>query len=324
MNPGRSYPPCHSDSRLSFKAFFARRVLLDGLRGAGRWANRDIAVLQIGGPDGGLRRYRSGLLKRSKPFTAGCEGAIQFLVTAGLVDPAKVGIIGFQPHRMACRVHADPFSNAIGSWRRVADNIDGSYFQYVLDPNDRRIFDETREMGGLPLGDALGIWGAHGPRFQCRSGPRFPCAWNWIPGRSIQSSAPGEMFSNLRYLRKTGGVVRDPGHSNTVSTYCRIRHTAPCFTRRNRRLGSPSGSRGEEDPDPREGGPIRSLARTQKRNRSKGLSTSKNGGGYFERQREDQKRGALPEAPPTNGLLISLYPKRIMMIPRQQVCPFSC
>jgi dipeptidyl aminopeptidase/acylaminoacyl peptidase len=252
---GMAYYPVHYESGRSYPlviqthGYLSKRFSLDGSYStafaAQALANRDIAVLQIGGPDGGFDDIVA-TPKEVEAFTAGCEGAIQFLVTAGLVDPAKVGIIGFSRTGWLVEYMLTHSRTPLAA-AEVADNIDGSYFQYVLDPNDRRIFDEQGN-GGRPFGDALGIWARMAPGYNADR-VQVPLRMELDSGPIDSVLSAWEMFSNLRYLRKPVELFVIPD----------IQHGVHVLQNPAQRLASQGGTvdwfsfwlKGEEDPDPR-------------------------------------------------------------------------
>jgi Tol biopolymer transport system component len=252
---GMVYYPVHYESGRSFPlviqthGYDTQRFSVDGsfttVFAAQALANRDITVLQIGGPDGGIDDI-VGTPKEVEAFTAGCEGAIQFFVAAGLVDPAKVGIIGFSRTGWLVE-YMLTHSRTPLAVAEVADNIDGSYFQYVLDPNDRRFFDEQGN-GGRPLGDALGIWARMAPGYNADR-VHVPLRLELDSGPIDQILGAWEMFSNLRYLRKPVELFVIPD----------IQHGVHLLQNPAQRLASQGGTvdwfcfwlKGEEDPDPR-------------------------------------------------------------------------
>ncbi len=252
---GMVYYPVHYASGRSFPlviqthGYLPQQFSVDGgfttVFAAQALANRDIAVLQIGGPDGGFDDVL-GTPKEVEVFTAGCEGAIQFFVTAGLVDPAKVGIIGFSRTGWLVEYMLTHSATPLAA-AEVADNIDGSYFQYVLDPNDRRFLNEQGN-GGRPFGDALGIWTRMAPGYNADR-VQVPLRMELDSGPIDQVLGAWEMFSNLRYLRKPVELFVIPD----------IQHGVHLLQNPAQRLASQGGTvdwfsfwlKGEEDPDPK-------------------------------------------------------------------------
>jgi hypothetical protein len=128
----------------------------------------------------------------------------------------------------------------------VADNIDGSYVQYVLDPNDRRVFDE-KENGTRPFGAGVQTWAYMAPGFNVER-LHSPLRMELDMGPIDLILGPWEMFSNLRYLRKPVELFVIPD----------IPHGVHLLQNPAQRLASQGGTvdwfcfwlKGEEDPDP--------------------------------------------------------------------------
>lgn len=251
---GIVYYPVHYESGRSFPmviqthGYSLRQFSLDGsfttVFAAQALANRDIMVLQVGGPDGGIEDIVA-TPEEAAVYMAGFEGAIEHFVSAELADPGKIGIIGFS--RTGWHVEYMLTHSALPlAATEVADNIDESYLQYLLDPNDRRVFDEKGN-GGHPFGEGIRTWAdmapgfnadhVHSPlRMELDSGPidLILCAW--------------EMFSNLRYLQKPVELFVIPD----------IQHGVHILQNPAQRLASQGGTvdwfcfwlKNEEDSDP--------------------------------------------------------------------------
>jgi len=252
---GMIYYPVHHESGRSFPfviqthGYFLRQFSLDGsfttVFAAQALANRDIAVLQIGGPDAGIEDIVA-TPKEAEVFMAGCEGAIEFFVSAGLADQGKIGIIGFS--RTGWLVEYMLTHSAIPlAAAEVADNIDGSYLQYLLDASDRRVFDE-KQNGGRPFGKGIRTWARASPGFNADQ-VHVPLRMELDSGPIDQILGAWEMFSNLRYLRKPVELFVIPDIQQGVHL---LQNPA-------QRLASQGGTvdwfcfwlKGEEDPDPK-------------------------------------------------------------------------
>jgi len=251
---GMVYYPVHYESGRSFPlviqthGYSLRQFSLDGsfttVFAAQALANRDIMVLQAGGPDVGIEDIVASP-KEAEVFMAGCEGAVEFFVSAGLVDPKKVGIIGFSRTGWLVEYMLTHSAIALAA-AEVADNIDGSYVQYVLDPNDRRVFDE-KENGTRPFGAGVQTWAYMAPGFNVER-LHSPLRMELDMGPIDLILGPWEMFSNLRYLRKPVELFVIPD----------IPHGVHLLQNPAQRLASQGGTvdwfcfwlKGEEDPDP--------------------------------------------------------------------------
>ncbi len=161
-------------------------------------ANRDIVVLQVGGPDGGDKDIIATPLE-TNVYMAGFEGALQHFATVGLVNPEKVGIIGFSRSGWLVEYMLTHSQYAFAA-AEIADNIDGSYFQYVLAGNDIRAFYEA-DKGTSPFGSGLKVWMRESPGFNADK-IRTPLRLELDSGPISEILIQWEMFSNLRYLGK--------------------------------------------------------------------------------------------------------------------------
>ena len=205
---GTLYYPVHYQSGRKFPlviqthGYSANRFLLDGAFttafAAQALANHDIAVLQVGNPDGPDDDFIVSP-REPKVQMAGYQGAIDHFVASGLADRARVGIIGFS--RTGWYVE---YTLTHSSYRfaaaDVADNMDASYLQYVLSDAAARSEFEA-DNGALPIGHGVEIWVHSAPgfntdkmetplRLEIDSGPVDSVLRDW------------EIFSNLRYLHK--------------------------------------------------------------------------------------------------------------------------
>jgi len=161
-------------------------------------ANRDIAVLQLGAPDGSMSDIVA-TPKEPEVYMAGFEGAIKQFVAMGIADSKKIGVIGFSRTGWAVEYLLTHSQYEIAA-AEVADNMDGSYFQYITSDIAARAEYEA-DNGAPPFGEGLEVW--------LRSAPGFRADRVHAPLRLEIDTGPvdsvlseWEMFSNLRYLRK--------------------------------------------------------------------------------------------------------------------------
>lgn len=161
-------------------------------------ANRDIAVLQLGGSDDGDADVLA-TPKEPRVFVSGVEGAIRHFVADGLADRSHIGIIGFSRTGWLVEymlTHNDfPFCAA-----EVADNIDGSYVQYILG-QDFLKSEYGADNGALPYGAGLQTWLRNAPGFNCDK-IRAPLRIELDSGPMDRILGRWELFSNLRQLQK--------------------------------------------------------------------------------------------------------------------------
>jgi WD40-like Beta Propeller Repeat len=94
----------------------------------------------------------------------GLESAIDRLVSDGLVDPQRVGIIGFSRscYYVESVLIQDPDLFAAAT---VADGFDGSYFQYVLSIDGRVSYETDDIYGAPPVGNGFKEWAKRAPDF---------------------------------------------------------------------------------------------------------------------------------------------------------------
>jgi dipeptidyl aminopeptidase/acylaminoacyl peptidase len=159
-------------------------------------ASIGVAVLQIGGPEGGPKPFEELTdIERIKSVGAAMQTATEHLVSVGLVDGSRVGIMG---HSALGRVieHAlveseFPYAAAI-----AGDYADNNYMQEA--------FDWDHDFGrSFPFGDGLKTWLDESPAFNVER-IRTPLQ------QLLYSSSEGnasflfhwEMFSRLRFLHK--------------------------------------------------------------------------------------------------------------------------
>jgi dipeptidyl aminopeptidase/acylaminoacyl peptidase len=195
--PGKSFPLV-----IQTHGYLANQFSPDGVfstvSAAEALASHDIAVLQVGAPDVGGEEF---VLSPNEPivYMAGFEGAGDALVSRGLADRAKIGIIGFSRTGWYVEyllTHSDyKFAAA-----EVADNIDGGYLQYLFRGDGAKSEFEV-EHGARPFGKGLETW--------LRTAPAFNADRVTAPLRLEMDSGPAdeildfwEMFSNLRSLGK--------------------------------------------------------------------------------------------------------------------------
>jgi dipeptidyl aminopeptidase/acylaminoacyl peptidase len=205
---GMLYYPVHYEAGRRFPlviqthGYSAEKFSLEGafttVFAAQPLANRDIAVLQVGGPD---REGNDILATPQEPivFTAGIEGAINEFIASGLADSEKIGIVGFSRtgwlvEYMLTHSHV-PLAAA-----EVADNMDASYLQYLLSDSAGRGSAEA-ENGASPFGEGLETWIHAAPGFNAQK-IHTPLRMEIDTGAISSVLGAWEMFSNLRYLHR--------------------------------------------------------------------------------------------------------------------------
>lgn len=156
-------------------------------------ANRGIAVLQIEDKDPpGV----TGTPAEPQMYMATYEAAVEHLAAAGLVDPARVGLVGYSRtgwHVEYTLTHSKfPYAAAIAT-----DNFDGSYLQSLLLWTD----EYTTDNGGAPYGDGLKAWLENAPGFNADK-VATPLRLQ-IESAGLETIlSKWEMFTRLRQLKK--------------------------------------------------------------------------------------------------------------------------
>jgi len=195
--PGRTYPLV-----IQTHGYYAARFLPDGTFttafAAQPLANHDIAVLQVGGPDPPGNNIVVSPMEPEIQM-AGFEGAIDHFVAGGLVDRDKVGIIGFSRTGWYVEYMLTHSRYHLAA-AEVADNMDGSYVQYVLSEAAPRAEYEA-DNGARAIGDGVEAWMRMAPGFNADK-VHTPLRMEIDTGPVDSVLRDWELFSNLRYLRK--------------------------------------------------------------------------------------------------------------------------
>jgi dipeptidyl aminopeptidase/acylaminoacyl peptidase len=201
-------------------------------------AAKNIAVLQVD------EDYDDMLTPEELPREMGAfEGAIDYLDKKGIIDPKRVGIIGFSRtcfHTKYALTHSK-YRFAAAS---VTDGLDGGYFQYIAFSNAVPSVASSSEsvIGGPPFGPSLTRWLAASPGFsldrvqtplliEAPNPGALLSEWEWFAGLA-RLGKPVEMI----YMQDGDHPLQKPGD----------------------RLASQQGNvdwfvfwlKGEEEPDP--------------------------------------------------------------------------
>jgi dipeptidyl aminopeptidase/acylaminoacyl peptidase len=165
-----------------------------------------IMVLQLGGPDEDISSLEA-TPREPEMAVAGFESAIEQLVSDGMVDSKRIGIIGFSRTgwyvEYALTHSSFDFAAAI-----VADNMDGGYLQYVFGGPSQRA-ELEKDAGGRPLGDGLQAWFRNAPGFLADR-VRCPLRFELDSGPASDIILEWELFSHLRYLQKPAELFLIP------------------------------------------------------------------------------------------------------------------
>ena len=94
----------------------------------------------------------------------GFDSAIERLTTDGVVDPKRVGIIGFSRtcYYVESALIRDPNQFVAAT---IADGVDESYVQYLLFGLGQSHDEAPQIYGGTPFGEGLKTWTEHAPGF---------------------------------------------------------------------------------------------------------------------------------------------------------------
>jgi hypothetical protein len=136
----------------------------------------------------------------------GYAAAIDQLAVSGLVDPKKVGIIGFS---RTCWFVEESLLEAPGRYAAavIADGADQSYFQYMLVAPELPGLESERYNGGKPVGKALESWIKKAPNFRL-SVLLTPLRLQAINPASLVGE--WEIYASLRVQRKPVDMVYFP------------------------------------------------------------------------------------------------------------------
>jgi dipeptidyl aminopeptidase/acylaminoacyl peptidase len=122
-------------------------------------ASAGIVVLQMP-----TRRDRMVTADEASEQIEGFRSAIDRLAAAGLIDPVKVGIIGFSRtcYYVESALIRDPGRFAAAT---IADGVDESYMQFLLFGLGESQNEAVQMYGTSPFGDGLKAWMEHAPGF---------------------------------------------------------------------------------------------------------------------------------------------------------------
>jgi len=179
-------------------------------------AAADILVLQAGEPADPLTNMDNSEWFRSQMFGAigGYEAAVAQLVSDGLVDAKRVGVVGFS--RTCWNVtFALTHNPHLFSVATIADGITYDYFQYLQSADDKTVIDQLLvPYGAQPVGRGLENW--------LKRAPDFSLDQVDAPLR-IEAHEPATLllnwgtYSMLRILNRPVDLIMLPGASHVVS-----------------------------------------------------------------------------------------------------------
>jgi dipeptidyl aminopeptidase/acylaminoacyl peptidase len=201
-------------------------------------ANRDIMVLQLDGPAGGRLPGSS----EAQAFVSGVEGAIDKLSEMHLVDPSRVGLIGFSRTGWYVEYFLTHSRYPIAA-ATAADNVDQGYVQYLF--NSAIGVTETENLYGAPFWIKPERWLREAPGFNLKK-IRTPLRLEVESDGILFPFSQWEMFSGLKKLKKPVDLIYIPDAPHLL-------------VRPWHRLTSQGGNvdwfsfwlKSEEDPDPK-------------------------------------------------------------------------
>ncbi len=132
---------------------------------------------------------------------AGYEAAVRELASEGLIDPQRIGIIGFS-RTVYYVLEALTLSGLHFTAASVTDGVDAGYWQYLLDVdlNGNVLANENDQMlGARPFGAGLEQWMKHSPGFNMQK-IRTPLLVVGEGPFSLLSM--WQQYATLRYLHK--------------------------------------------------------------------------------------------------------------------------
>ncbi|MFZ3333725.1 MAG: hypothetical protein WA197_24010 [Candidatus Acidiferrales bacterium] len=236
--PGRRYPLVIQTHGFREKSFDPAGVFPSAFA-AQELAAADIVVLQV--EDCPIRSTS----EEASCQIAGYKAAIQQLAAAGLIDPDRVGIIGFS--RTCYYVMAaltDPALHLRAA--SITDGIILGYAQYMMSwnvLNNENAHEEDIMIGAPPFGKGLEDWLKHSPEFNL---DKISAPLQIVAIGRPSALGLWEPYAGLNYLHKPADFVLLPG----VGTHV--------LTNPAQRAASQTGTvdwfrfwlKGEVDPDP--------------------------------------------------------------------------
>ncbi len=143
----------------------------------------------------------------------GYESAIERLASDGLIDPSKVGIIGFSRTcyyvESALIKNPSRFAAAV-----IADGVDESYMQYMLFDVGRSPNEGTQIYGSAPFGDGLKKWTERAPGFNLN---RIQTPIRLIAaGNATSILSEWEIYASLLQQSKPVTLIYFPGGQHVL------------------------------------------------------------------------------------------------------------
>jgi dipeptidyl aminopeptidase/acylaminoacyl peptidase len=279
--PGKRYPMV-----IQTHGFLANEFITDGAFttafAARPLASAGIVVLQ-------MRTRHDHMVSgfEAADQIAGYESAIERLVADGIIDPERVGIIGFSRtcYYVESALIKDPKRFAAAT---LADGVDESYMNYLLFGVGRSHDEGDQIYGGAPFGDDLKRWTARAPGFHLDR-VQTPLRLEAIGPASVLQE--WEIYASLSKQQKPVDLIYLPGGQHILQK--------PLD-----RLASQQGNvdwfrfwlKDEEDPDPQKEGQYRRWRQLKARGRqaktSEILHQNDSGQNLREMRKDRNEKGA--------------------------------
>jgi dipeptidyl aminopeptidase/acylaminoacyl peptidase len=202
-------------------------------------ADKGFVVLQVDDEDW----KKLGTSQEVQEAVAVYEGGIDYLDGLGLIDRARVGIIGFSRSGLFAQ-YALTHSKYHFAVATLADISDAGYFRYLalLNVSSEAATDSEGINGGVPFGDGLAAWIRNSPGFSL---DKVTAPIRMEADNPMSLFFEWEWFAGLSRLTKPVDLIYIPDGSHAL--------VKPC-----ERLTSQQGDvdwfcfwlKGEEDPDP--------------------------------------------------------------------------
>jgi dipeptidyl aminopeptidase/acylaminoacyl peptidase len=175
-------------------------------------AGKEIMVLQVDESEEDLGKFRE--IRRE---SANLDAAVDDLNRRGLIDPERVGIIGFSRTCLFVE-YALTHSNHHFRAAAIADGVDDGYFQYLMFANSSPVLTQYTERanGGKPYGDGLDSWKRRASgfnlqrvnapvRIMARNPESVLLEWEWFAGLTLLQK-PVEMV----YIQDGTHILQKP------------------------------------------------------------------------------------------------------------------
>ena len=175
-------------------------------------SGKGIMVLQVDESEQNFGKFQE-IRREAATFDA----AIDYLDRKGLIDPQRVGIIGFS---RTCLFVEYALTHSSHHFRAaaIADGVDDGYFQYLMFANSSPVLTQYTEWanGGKPFGDGLDSWKQRASgfnlervtapvRIMARNPESVLLEWEWFAGLTLLQK-PVELV----YIQDGAHILQKP------------------------------------------------------------------------------------------------------------------